>query len=88
MSHLDWNLSNEIAKQICEGLHCRGISSIIIEGGAKTLQTFINEGLWDEARIFIGQTEFKEGVKAPQLKGKLISEKSILNDSLKIYLND
>ncbi len=35
-----------------------------------------------------GLTEFKEGVKAPQFKGKLASEQSILDDSLKVYLND
>jgi diaminohydroxyphosphoribosylaminopyrimidine deaminase/5-amino-6-(5-phosphoribosylamino)uracil reductase len=88
MSPIDWNLNNVIAKQICEELYCRDISSIIIEGGAKTLQSFINEGIWDEARVFIGQTKFKDGIKAPQLKGTLISEKSILNDSLKLYIND
>ena len=55
---------------------------------AKTLQTFIDEDLWDEARVFVGQIEFKKGTKAPQLKGKLVSERSFLDDSLKIYLND
>ncbi len=88
ISHINWTLSNDIAKQICEELHSKAISSLIIEGGTKTLQTFLNEGLWDEARVFIGQTEFKEGVKAPQIEGTLISEKSIINDRLKIYSND
>ena len=34
-----------------EGLYAHGIQSLIVEGGAKTLQTFIDEGLWDEIRV-------------------------------------
>ena len=77
-----------IAAQITDILHKKNINSVIIEGGAKTLQTFIDESLWDEARIFIGQPEFKEGLKAPKLKGKLISESKINTDILKIYKRD
>jgi len=51
------------------------------------LQTFIDEGLWDEARVFTGNIEFKDGVKAPILKGKLISESMIQKDVLKIFTN-
>ncbi|WP_296383748.1 bifunctional diaminohydroxyphosphoribosylaminopyrimidine deaminase/5-amino-6-(5-phosphoribosylamino)uracil reductase RibD [Winogradskyella sp.] len=77
-----------IAIQICDLLYNRNINSIIIEGGAKTLQTFIDEGFWDEARVFIGSRKFNEGTKAPKLKGQLISEAKIINDSLKVYQND
>ena len=82
---IDWNLKQKIAQQICDVLYNRNINSIIIEGGAKTLQTFIDEDLWDEARIFIGNSEFNEGTKAPKLKGNLISESKILNDLLRLY---
>lgn len=85
IEYIDWNLKTAIAKQICDTLYHRNINSIIIEGGAKTLQTFIDEGLWDEARIFIGKPEFYEGIKTPKIVGHLISEHHILNDQLKIY---
>ena len=88
ISNKEIDFKKNISKQICDLLFKENINSIIIEGGSKTLQTFINEGLWDEARVFVGLTEFKEGVKAPQFKGKLVSEQSILDDSLKVYLND
>ena len=88
ISNKEIDFKKNITKQICDLLFKENINSIIIEGGSKTLQTFINEGLWDEARVFVGLTEFKEGVKAPQFKGKLASEQSILDDSLKVYLND
>ena len=45
------------------------IQSIIVEGGRKTLQSFINEDAWDEARVLTGIGSFQEGVQAPELKG-------------------
>ncbi|WP_179007755.1 bifunctional diaminohydroxyphosphoribosylaminopyrimidine deaminase/5-amino-6-(5-phosphoribosylamino)uracil reductase RibD [Winogradskyella forsetii] len=84
LEFIDWNLKNSIAKQIVATLYKRNINSVIIEGGAKMLQTFIDENLWDEARVFKGLVEFDEGVKAPKLKGRLISETRILDDKLKI----
>lgn len=77
-----------VAQQVCKFLYKQNINSIIIEGGAKTIQTFIDENLWDEARVFIGKAFFYKGTKAPWLKGKLLSQKTILNDTLKTYLND
>lgn len=77
-----------VAKKICENLFDASINSIIIEGGLKTLQTFIDENLWDEARIFTGASNFDEGTKAPEFSGKLIATQNILTDTLKTYLND
>jgi len=82
------NFSNDITSQICAIIYRYKIQSLIIEGGAKTLQTFIDAKLWDEARIFIGANVFKEGTKAPSLKGKLISETKLKGDALKIVTND
>ena len=76
-----------IVSQICSVLHEKNIQSVIIEGGAQTLQTFINENLWDEAGIFTGDVFLKNGVIAPKLSGHLISEEHILKDHLKIYQN-
>jgi diaminohydroxyphosphoribosylaminopyrimidine deaminase/5-amino-6-(5-phosphoribosylamino)uracil reductase len=73
-----------IARQICDLLYSKTINSIIIEGVSKTIQTFIDENLWDEARVFIGKAQFKEGTRAPRLKGQLVSETKILDDALKI----
>lgn len=86
-NEIDFN--NSIASQLCNFLYTSEIQSIIIEGGTKTLQTFIDENLWDEARVFTSnQVFFKVGVKAPDFSGKLISEETIVNDVLKTYVND
>ena len=53
--------------QILEYLHSQGIQSIFIEGGAEIHNHFIENNLWDEARVFTGKSAFGTGVKAPKL---------------------
>lgn len=84
----DIDFKKHIAEQICNFLFKNDINSVIIEGGAKTLQTFIDENLWDEARVFTGQVSLKSGIKASVFSGELISEENIITDILKIYTND
>ncbi|WP_256935107.1 bifunctional diaminohydroxyphosphoribosylaminopyrimidine deaminase/5-amino-6-(5-phosphoribosylamino)uracil reductase RibD [Olleya sp. HaHaR_3_96] len=75
------------AKAICDHLYKENINSIIIEGGSKTLQLFIDANLWDEARIFKGQVRFYDGIAAPKLKGEQFSIATIENDSVLTYRN-
>lgn len=63
--------------QIFEYLHAHGIQSVIVEGGASTLQRFIDNNRWDEARIFYGPKLFFKGVKAPSIIGKPIGDEEI-----------
>lgn len=88
ITNLDIDFKKPIAIQIADILFKKNINSIIIEGGSQTLQTFINENLWDEARVFMGDVEFKKGIKAPRLEGKLLSESRIKNDLLRKYAKD
>jgi diaminohydroxyphosphoribosylaminopyrimidine deaminase/5-amino-6-(5-phosphoribosylamino)uracil reductase len=81
------DFSKEIPQQICEALFRRNIQSVIIEGGAKTLQTFIDANLWDEAFVFTGNNTFIEGVKAPVFKGEFISEEKLKADTLRTFKN-
>ncbi len=85
---LNWDSNEKFAQQICAILFNNDITSVIIEGGRQTLQTFIDENLWDEARIFTGPAKFGAGTKAPECAGHLISEEKIIDDTLKIYVND
>ncbi len=82
------DFSNKVADQICNILQKHQIQSVIIEGGAKTLQTFIDENLWDEARVFIGENEFNDGIEIPVLNSKLKKEEKLKNDTLRTYFND
>lgn len=71
--------------QLIHDLFKRKIQSVIVEGGALTLNLFIKSGMWDEARVFRSQRSFGQGIEAPALKGNLISEESVFNDTLMIY---
>tara|TARA_R110001632_G_scaffold43376_6_gene110095 strand:+ start:97322 stop:98356 length:1035 start_codon:yes stop_codon:yes gene_type:complete len=82
------DFSNFVASQICDVLFKHKIQSVIIEGGATTLQTFIDENLWDEARIFKSKMNFTNGVKAPVFKDLILKEMNIKGDILKIVRND
>lgn len=57
--------SKNLLEGLMEELYKRKISSLLVEGGAETLNHFIAAGLWDEARIFTSRTRFSDGVKAP-----------------------
>ncbi len=75
------------AEQIVPILYKHQIQSVIIEGGRQTLQTFIDENLWDESRIYIGNSLFKNGIKAPTIALKNSKKQSIGNDELIILSN-
>ena len=88
IEYLKIDFKGNIAEQICELLYNSEINSVIVEGGNKTLQTFINDNLWDEARIFTGHSNFGSGIPSPKIKGRINSKTKILDDSLTILIND
>ncbi|MCW9038619.1 bifunctional diaminohydroxyphosphoribosylaminopyrimidine deaminase/5-amino-6-(5-phosphoribosylamino)uracil reductase RibD [Altibacter sp.] len=81
------SFSENLPKQICEILHAHKVQSVIVEGGARTLESFIALDLWDEAYIFTGNGRFTSGILAPILSGRLLSEKKIKEDLLHHYKN-
>ena len=62
---------------------------MIVEGGSQLLQTFIDEGFFDEIRIFLSSKQLFEGIAAPILPKQinLIEKKSLFEDELMIYKN-
>jgi len=83
---IDFN--GDVANQIVAVLYRHHITSVMIEGGARTLSTFIDSGLWDEARVLTGNTLIGKGLKAPMISGDIIREFNINNDQVKVILND
>tara|TARA_B100001758_G_scaffold243167_1_gene252552 strand:- start:9757 stop:10764 length:1008 start_codon:yes stop_codon:yes gene_type:complete len=79
---------NDFISSILNELHKLKIQSIIIEGGTTTIQSFINENIWDEARIFKANTKLDIGIRAPIINGKTISKQQIDTDHLKTIIND
>jgi diaminohydroxyphosphoribosylaminopyrimidine deaminase / 5-amino-6-(5-phosphoribosylamino)uracil reductase len=65
-------------------LYKRNIQSVLVEGGAQTLQAFISAGVWDEACIFISPEIFRDGIRAPSISGSLESHIKLHKDWVKI----
>ena len=76
------------AQSILSFLYDKNILSVIIEGGRQTLDTFIESGLWDEARIITGKLKLTKGVNAPKLSSIVQREYFIGTDKISIYRND
>lgn len=79
-------------KEMMDYLYGQKIQSVLVEGGAQTIQSFIDAELWDEARIFKAPVDFGTGIQSPQLNDhKLVSQKNIMDknqtDVLSIYQN-
>lgn len=55
-------------REILSDLYKRGVQSLMVEGGGRLLQHFIDEGLWDEARVEIAPFCLDRGVSAPRMK--------------------
>lgn len=71
-------------QQMLDFLYKANIQSVMIEGGAYTLNSFIEKGLWDEARIFTGPVLFRKGVKSPEITGDSITSREFGNSVLQI----
>lgn len=81
------DFDNLLPQLIAYQLYLMDIQSLIIEGGAKTLNMFINAGLWDEARVFTGTQIWKDGIPSPSLNGQPDDIQGIGSDDLSIWHN-
>ena len=72
-------------KLILEELYKRGIQSVLIEGGSRTLQYFIIDRAWDEARVIVGDRYFEDGIKAPVISKVPCDSINFGEDKIFIY---
>jgi len=74
-------------KEMLHSLYENNIQSILVEGGAKTLQSFIDTGLWDEARIITNEKMVIEsGINAPDMKSfSLLKREKCLSDTISYF---
>ena len=77
-----------VLPQLLTRLHHHNILSLIVEGGVTLLQSFIQYGLWDEARVFTGQTVLHNGIAAPILNNSVPAYATELDgDTLNVFTN-
>ena len=74
-------------EQLVHTLFEMNIQSVLVEGGAKTLQSFIDNDLWDEARVITNQELIIEnGIAAPQMKNfKLEKQERYFSDAINYF---
>ena len=81
------DFQKNLPRQILSELYNLELSSVIIEGGAYTLQQFIDTELWDEAHIYSGNQMFFGGTKAPRIAGVPAETLQLDNSLLSILIN-
>jgi diaminohydroxyphosphoribosylaminopyrimidine deaminase/5-amino-6-(5-phosphoribosylamino)uracil reductase len=82
---VEWiKISETSTKHILDELFKRNIQSVLVEGGSRTLQYFIIDNVWDEARVIVGDVKFGDGVKAPVMN-KVPSRAHQFSDHDTIY---
>lgn len=76
-----------IIHQITNAMYRAGTQSLFVEGGARLLQSFIDEGFWDEARVITNESLIiGEGLQAPVLEHhQLFKTKRFDTDAIRIY---
>jgi diaminohydroxyphosphoribosylaminopyrimidine deaminase/5-amino-6-(5-phosphoribosylamino)uracil reductase len=73
--------------EILNKLYHNNIQSVIVEGGAKTHNLFLESGLWDEIRIFLSPKMLYNGTKAAKPDGTLVENIKISDNNLLIFRN-
>ena len=75
-------------EELMQKLYENQIQSVLVEGGSRTLQTFIDQNLWDETIIIKNENLLLEnGTKSPKFSGKLTQEKTMRDNVVSIYRN-
>lgn len=79
------NFGDGMLQEINTFLSSRGIQSLLVEGGKALLESYMREGLWDEARVYIGNMRFGSGIKAPETDWILDREEALDDSLMRIY---
>lgn len=80
--------NKNLITQLMAVLYQLKIQSVLVEGGAKLLQSFIDDGHWDEARVLTnGQLIIDDGLTAPALENAILVEsEKLFSDTIETYM--
>ena len=75
-------------QQQIDDLYQQGIQSLIVEGGRKTHESFIEADLWDEIRVETGAITVSDGTRAPQIPSdvSLLSSEVYGDNQIRRYI--
>lgn len=89
-SFIKFNKEGDFIRQLMDSLYRLHIQSVIVEGGAQLLQSFIDSGIWDEARVIVNTTmNIGIGLSSPVLRNSvLLKEENFANDAIRYFKNN
>ncbi len=85
IEYVSIDFAADVPGQVLQKLYERQLQSVLIEGGAQLLQSFIDQGYWDEARVFVSPKTLTHGINAPQITEDPTSISKIDDNALHIY---
>jgi len=88
LRHVQIAFDDQLLPGLLDRMAKANLTSLLVEGGAKTIQTFVRQNLWDEARILTGRPVSSADIPAPRLNGKVRKQTQIGPDVLTIVSND
>jgi len=76
-----------LVQQMTNALYQLRILSVMVEGGAKLLQSFIDEDMWDEARVITNEELIvNDGLTAPQfISASKNGEQNVFTDKIEFF---
>lgn len=85
VNYIYLDFEENVLPQLLDKLHQMEIGTLLVEGGAKLIQSFIDEELWDEARVLLGNKRLKNGLPSPIIPRKCSYSHQLDDDQLLIY---
>lgn len=71
VTYVPIDFGQAVLPQVLHYLYKQKLNSLLVEGGTRLLNSFIEAGLWDEARVETAPVLLRKGVKAPSIPGVL-----------------
>jgi len=89
LSFIKLDKEKKFIPQLMDALYKLKIQSVLVEGGAALLQTFIESSVWDEARVIVNnELTIGRGLPAPVLKNEqLVTEEKISTNTISYFRN-
>ncbi len=79
----DQNFVPQILARLAE----KKCTSLLVEGGTRLLQAFLDAGIWDEAKVFTGTKYLFKGIPSPLMPVAPAYSQSIAGDLLEVFFN-
>lgn len=79
------SLGVDNVEEVLSMLYAKGIQSVLVEGGAKVLQQFLDSGSYDEVRRIVAVQKIERGVTAPSIDAIKKSEMISGTDVIEFY---